>query len=289
MYLMERYTLPNGWDNRRYYFLIRSQSKIKANGGSKMDYGLQGKIALVTGTGSQTGMGKAVCLRLAQEGCDIISASRDFEGAKQTAAEVKALGRKAIALKVDVSRSAEVNEMVKEALQEFGKIEILVNAAGLIAVPGKSFMETDPAVWEKDLAVNLFGTMNCAKAVISGMVERKYGKIINYSSITAKAGGADSYSISKAAVLAFTRGLASQFGPSNINVNAIAPGMVKTKLFGPIGEAESQRFERWASRPPLRRIQTVEDMANTTAFLASDVSKNITGQCIQVDSGLVMW
>ena len=253
-----------------------------------MDYGFQGKIALVTGTGSQTGMGKAVCLMLAKEGCNVVSASKNFEGAKQTAAEAKALGRKAIALKVDVSKGAEVDEMVKAALKEFGKIDILVNAAGVIAAIGKGLMETNQDTWDKDMGVNLYGTMNCAKAVIPGMVERKYGKIINFSSITAKAGGPDSYSISKAAVLAFTRGLASQFGPSNINVNAIAPGMVKTELFGEITEVQNQRFERWASRPPLRRIQTVEDMATAAAFLASDVSKNITGQCIQVDSGLVM-
>ena len=98
-----------------------------------MDYGLQGKIALVTGTASQVGMGKAICLTLAKEGCDIISADIDLEGAKQTAAAVKALGRKAIALKVDVAKSSEVEEMVKAALKEFGKIDILVNTAGLIA------------------------------------------------------------------------------------------------------------------------------------------------------------
>ncbi len=120
------------------------------------------------------------------------------------------------------------------------------------------------------------------------MVERKYGKIINFSSMVAKMGGAGSYAASKAAVLAFTRGLATQFGPSGINVNAIAPGMVKTKFFGEIGERQNKMFEDVAKMAPLRRNQTVEDMANTVAFLASDVSRNITGQCIQVDSGMVM-
>ena len=252
-----------------------------------MDYKLQGKVALVTGTASQVGMGKAICLTLAKEGCDIISADIDLEGAKQTAEEVKALGRNAISLKVDVAKSSEVEEMVKAALKEFGKIDILVNTAGLMAKIGVTFMESKPEMWEKDIAVNLYGTMNCAKAVVSGMVERKYGKIINFSSIAAKQGGPSSYSAAKAAILALTRGLATQFGPSGINVNAIAPGIVKTNLFA--GDKNANlAYEGLAARMPLRRIQTVEDIANAVAFLASDVSRNITGQCIQVDSGLVM-
>ena len=147
-----------------------------------MDYGLQGKIALVTGTASQVGMGKAICLTLAKEGCDIVSADIDLEGAKQTAAAVKTVGRKAIALKADVAKSSEVEEMTKVALKEFGKIDILVNTAGLKAMIGVPFMESKQETWEKNIAVNLYGTMNCAKAVIPGMIERKYGKIINFSS-----------------------------------------------------------------------------------------------------------
>ena len=253
-----------------------------------MDYLLQGKTALVTGTASQVGMGKAICLTLAKEGCNIVSADINLEGAKQTAAAIKVLGRSAIALKVDVTKSSEVQEMVKAALKEFGKIDILVNTVGLMAMIGVPFWESKQEIWEKDIAVNLYGAMNCAKAVIPGMVERKYGKIINFSSIAAKLSNPDSYAAAKAAILAFTRGLATQFGPSGINVNAIAPGMVKTNLFGDIGDGTDPRFERAAARMPLRRIQTVEDIANAVAFLASDVSKNITGQCIQVDSGLVM-
>ena len=253
-----------------------------------MDYGLKGKIALVTGTASQVGMGNAICLTLAKEGCDIISADIDFEGAKQTAAAVKALGRKAIALKADVAKSAEVDEMVKAALKEFGKIDILVNNAGLNAGIGVPFMESKEEIWQKDISVNLYGTMNCAKAVIPGMVERKYGKIINFSSIAAKSGYPSSYSSAKAAVLAFTRGLATQFGPSGINVNAIAPAVVKTKFFAGIGESANKMLENAAARAPLRTIQTVEDIANAVAFLASDVSKNITGQCLQVNSGSLM-
>ena len=253
-----------------------------------MDYGLLGKIALVTGTASQVGMGKAICLTLAKEGCDIVSADIDLEGAKQTAASVKALGHKAIALKADVAKSFEVDEMVKAALREFGKIDILVNTAGGNFELGVSFMESKQEMWAINLAVNLYGTMNCAKAVIPGMVERKYGKIINFSSISAKMGRPSSYGAAKAAVLELTRGLATQLGPSGINVNAIAPGVVPTKFFSALGERANKLFEDMAALTPLRRNQTVDDMANAVAFLASDISKNITGQCIQVDSGLVM-
>jgi NAD(P)-dependent dehydrogenase (short-subunit alcohol dehydrogenase family) len=256
----------------------------------KMDYGLKGKVALVTGTASQVGMGNAICLVLAKEGCDIVSTDIDLEGAKKTAAAVKGLGRKAIALKANIAKSSEVDEMVKVALKEFSKIDILVNTAGLTAMAGKPFLESKQETWEKDLAVNLYGTMNCAKAVIPSMVERKYGKIINFSSIVAKLGvDLSSYSAAKAGVSAFTRALATQYGPSGINVNAIAPGMVKTKFFEEFGEEPvTQMFAGVASMAPLRRNQTAEDIANAVAFLASDVSRNITGQVLQVDSGLVM-
>ena len=250
-----------------------------------MDYMLQDKVALVTGTASQIGMGQAICLTLAEEGCNIVSADIDLEGAKQTAAAVQALGRKAISQKVDVAENSEVEEMVKAALKEFGKIDILVNTAG--SSQGVRFMASRKEMWEKDIAVNLYGTMNCAQSVIPGMIERKYGKIINFSSIAAKQGGG-SYASAKAAVLAFTRGLATQFGPSGINVNAIAPGVVATKFFVDMGEGANKMFEEMAARVPLRTIQTVEDIANAVVFLASDVARNITGQCIQVDGGLVM-
>jgi NAD(P)-dependent dehydrogenase (short-subunit alcohol dehydrogenase family) len=179
--------------------------------------------------------------------------------------------------------------MAKAALKEFGKIDILVNTAGLNAGMGLQFMQQQQQVWEKDFAVNVYGTMNCAKAVIPGMVERKYGKIINFSSIVAKlAGGPGSYGPAKAAVLAFNRGLANQYASSNINVNAIAPGMVRTKFFDAIGERADKMFESMANMAPLKRNQTTEDIAIAVAFFASDVSKNITGQCLQVDSGMVM-
>ncbi len=253
-----------------------------------MELGFEGKVALVTGTASQVGMGKAISLTLAKEGCDIIASDIDLEGAKKTADDVKALGRKAIALKADVVNEDEVDEMVKAALKEFGKIDILINTAGLSAGGGVPFLESGKDRWQKDIDVNLYGTMNCSKAVLPGMIEHKYGKIINFSSIAAKIGPLGSYSAAKAGVSAITRGLATQFGPDGINVNAIAPGMVQTKFFDSLGDRVAQMFKGMAERVPMRRIQTVEDIANAVAFLASDVTKNITGQTLHVDSGLVM-
>jgi len=257
-----------------------------------MDYGLKGKVALVTGTASQVGMGKAICLTLAKEGCDIVSTDINLEGAKQTADAVKALGRKCIALQVDVTKGADVDAMVKAAQKEFGKIDILVNNAGGNMIMGTPFLEQNSDLRNKDIALNLYGTMNCSKAVVVGMAERKYGKIINFASIVAKLGigGPGSYAASKAAVISFTRGLATQFGPSNINVNAIAPGMLNTNFFAALpGKVQTAMFAEVAGMAPLKRNQEVSDIANTVAFLSSDVSRNITGQCIQVDSGLVMF
>jgi NAD(P)-dependent dehydrogenase (short-subunit alcohol dehydrogenase family) len=256
----------------------------------RMDYGLKGKVAVVTGTASQVGMGHTISLTLANEGCDIVSVDMDLEGANKSAEAVRASGRKAIAVKVDVGKYAEVEEMAKVALKEFGKIDILVNTAGLNAGMGTPFLKQEQSIWEKDMTVNVYGTMNCAKAVLPGMIERKYGKIINFSSIVAKMSGPGSYAAAKAAVLSVTRGLAIQYGPSNINVNAIAPGMVQTKFFASLSDEKNERmFKDMAAMAPLKRNQTVDDMANAVAFLASDVSKNITGQCLQVDSGMVMY
>ena len=255
-----------------------------------MDYGLKGKVALVTGTASQAGMGKAISVTLANEGCDIISCDLDLAGAQKTADEVKALGRKAAAFKVDVTNDDAVKATVKTALAQFDKIDILVNTAGASAGGGKPFLEQNSDMWQKDISLNLYGTMNMSKAVVPGMVERKYGKIVNFASIAAKQPLLGSYSAAKAAVISVTAGLANTYGPSNINCNCIAPGVVGTNFFNAIPEERrKQMWEGMANRVPMRRIQTVEDIANAVAFLVSDVSKNITGQCIQVDSGLVMF
>ena len=251
-----------------------------------MDLGLTGKVALVTGAGSQKGFGKGIAIGLAKEGCDVIVADIDEEGAKQTAAIISNLGRKALAVKVDITSAAQVYEMVKTATARFGKIDVLVNNAGS-ASPGKPFWEKTEAEWDRDININLKGAMYCAKAVLPQMVARKNGKIISISSVAAKLGAPFSggYAAAKAGIIGLTRSLALEVSHLGINVNAIAPGLGLTNF---VKDDPPELINSLTERTPTRKTTTPEDIANTVAFLASDVSKNIVGQTISVDGGLAM-
>jgi len=246
-----------------------------------------GKVALVTGAGSQKGFGKGIALVLAKEGCDVIVADIDLEGAKQTASEIKTLGRKSLAVKADVADIGQVNEMVKTAMARFGKIDVLVNNAGS-ASPGKPFWEKSEADWDWDININLKGTMNCTKAVIGRMVEEKSGKIINISSVAVRLGApfAVSYAAAKSGVVGFTKSLALEVSHLGINVNCIAPGLGLTNF---VKNDPPELIDSLKERMPTRRTTTPEDIANTVAFLASDVSRNIVGQTISVDGGMSMY
>ena len=251
-----------------------------------MDLGFKDKVAMITGTASQIGIGKAIALTLAKEGCDIVSCDIDLAGAEKTADEVKDLGRKALALQVDIVIQASVQNGVKAALEEFGKIDILVNTAGAI-LPPKPFIESADEEWQKEIDINLYGTVHCCRAVLPGMVERKYGKIINFSSIAARIGGmASGYCVAKTGILNLTKSLATEFGPSGINVNGVAPGMVLTNLGG--GPLPPEVQESFKATVPMRKISTAQDIANAVAFLASDITGNITGQTISIDGGATM-
>jgi 3-oxoacyl-[acyl-carrier protein] reductase len=230
-----------------------------------MDLGLQGKVALVTGAGSPIGFGRAIALTLAQEGCDIVVNDIDLEGAKHTSAEVEASGRKAMALKADVSNRAEVNEMVKAALERFGRIDILVNNAGACSPP-KPFLEMTEAEWHADINSNLNGVLNCTAAVLPQMIERRSGKIINISSGAGIEGGAITpvYAAAKAGVIAFTKSIAQGAAPSGINVNNVAPGVANT---GFARQAPPGMLERFATNIPLGRLTEPRDIANMVAFL----------------------
>lgn len=249
-----------------------------------MNLGLKGKVALVTGAGSQIGFGKAIALALAKDGCDIIATDIDLEGAKKTAAEVEALGHKAMALKADITNGDEVNEMVKTALAKFGKIDILVNNAG--TAKGSPFAEATEEHWHINIDINLKGTWYCTKAVLPQMLKRKSGKIVNLSSGAARIGFVNSslYCAAKAGVIGLTRALAAEVGPSGINVNGIAPGMSDTG-FQVAVNATPQQKEYFISTVPMRRITTQQDIANMVVFLVSNAASDITGQTINVDGG----
>lgn len=245
-----------------------------------MDLGLKDKVALVTGAGSQIGFGKAIALTLAREGCDVIVNDINIEGAEQTAAEVKALGRKAMAIKADIRNKDEVDNMVKTALEEFGKIDILVNNAG---APG-AWPPTSEEAWDVSVNINFKGTWYVTNAVIPHMRERKSGKIVNFSSSIARSGIGGLYAAAKEAVIGLTKSWSRELGPLGINVNGVAPGMGDTG-FQIAAKATPEQKQRFISTVPMRRLTMPQDIANTVAFLVSDVSSDITGQTIQVDGG----
>jgi NAD(P)-dependent dehydrogenase (short-subunit alcohol dehydrogenase family) len=252
-----------------------------------MDLGLKDKVAVVTGVSSQIGFGRGVAVTLAKEGCNIVAADMDLEGAKKTSAEVEALGRKVIPVKVDVSNGAEVKEMVEAALAKFGKIDILVNNAGA-STPPKPFMEMTEAEWDRDININLKGVLYCSQTVLKHMIPRQSGKIVNISSLGAKTGGAgvSVYAAAKGGIMVFTKSLAAEMAPLGINVNAIAPGPGKT---GFAVQTTPELWEKLLSMVPLGRTTTPQDIASMVAFLVSDISSDIVGQTISVDGGMTMY
>ena len=249
-----------------------------------MESDLKDKVALITGAGSQIGFGKAITLALAREGCHVIATDIDLKGAQQTAAEAKALGRKAMAMKLDVANHAEAKKVAQAAIAELGRIDILVNNAGLCSGL-KPFIETTEADWDLDIGVNFKGVMNCTMAVLPGMIERKYGKIINISSGGGLDGGARgvTYAAAKGAVIIFTKSIAVEMAALGINVNAIAPGFADT---GFARSAPPGLIDRVLKTIPIGRLTDVQDIANAVVFLASGLSNDIVGQTIRV-SGTV--
>ena len=275
-------------------------------------YDLKGKVAIVTGAGRKLGIGRAIALRLAREGADVAVADicREFEefpdyglgmweGLKSTADEVSALGVRGLPLKVDVTDSQAVDEMVAQTMDAFGRIDILVNNAGGVVGP-MPVLWIEEAAWNKTLAINATGTFLCSQRVARTMIARREGgKIINISSIAGKgrAPALAAYCAAKAAVLALTRVLAFELAASGIQVNAVCPGEVDTDLqrWGwqleanfrgvPYDEVVSGEIEQI----PLGRLETTDDVANLVTFLASDQSDYMTGQAINVDGGIVMY
>jgi meso-butanediol dehydrogenase / (S,S)-butanediol dehydrogenase / diacetyl reductase len=251
-----------------------------------MDLNLKGKVALITGAGSQTGMGKAIALTLAKEGCEVVITDIDQEGLNKTAAEIKAAGSKVLAIKTNITKKTEVEDMIAKALKQLKVIDILINAAGA-GTPDKPFMAKSEEEWDMDINLNLKGAMYCIKATLPQMLARKSGKIVNISSVASKlcSPTASTYAAAKTGLIGFTRALAGEVAKAGVNVNAVSPGLTLTNFFKG-GDPEKLKF--FISMIPTGKANTAQDVANMVVFLASDVSANITGQNFSVDGGLTM-
>ena len=256
---------------------------------------LKDKIAIVTGAG--VGMGKAIALRYAKEGAHVVAAEINEATGQQTAAEVSAHDRRGLFVKTDMGKLSDINAMVAKAMETFGRIDILMNNAGV--TKKLDFFEVTEADWDWIHSVNAKGVFFCMQAVAREMAKNKSGRIVNIASIAGKGfrGTSNiSYAGSKGAVIAMTRIGASQLAKHNINVNSICPGATRTELYDQVMHeivkreniTEEQAIARMDASIPLRRSNTPDDIANMAAFLASDEARNITGQSFNVDGGL-MW
>lgn len=241
---------------------------------------LKNKIALVTG-GSR-GIGRAVCLRLSKEGCKVIvNYNTHRKQAEEVVRMIENAEGRGVSIKADVSRSKEVDQMVRAILEEFEHIDVLINNAGIL-INQPSTLDISEADWNRTMDVNLKGVFLCSKAIIPHMIERNRGRIVNVSSIAGKMGGTVGvhYSASKAGIIGLTMALARELAPHNITVNAVAPGVVDTELL-------SLDFkERARNSIPLGRIALPEDVAATILFLVKN--GYITGEVVNVNGGRYM-
>lgn len=270
---------------------------------------LSGRVALVTG-GSR-GLGRADALALARAGADVVIVDIQVESdestetaeqygvlaqvakaqgivyTEQTAQEIQALGRRAAAIKCDVTDREQVRSAVDRAVEEFGSVDILVNNAGTLDHAAQ-FLDQNPELWERDLRVNLTGGFNCAQAVWPHMRERKWGRIVNMASVAGTLGGFGqaSYSTTKAGILGLTRTLALEGGRHGITANAIVPGVIGTEAFNFANPAMNERI---VNRTVLKRPGEPEDVANAICFLCSDLAKYITGVELNVSGGVELF
>ncbi len=245
---------------------------------------LEGKTALITG--AARGIGKAIALRFAAEGCNIAFTDLEInEAAKETEKELTALGVKAKGFASNAANFDDTHKVVDEIVKEFGRIDVLVNNAGI--TKDGALKRMSEADWDAVIAVNLKSVFNFTKAVQPFMWKQASGSVINMSSVVGVSGNANqiNYSASKAGIIGITKSAAKEMGMRGIRHNAVAPGFIITEMTGVLPEAVKKQ---WESQIPLRRGGTPEDVANTCVYLASDLSSYVTGQVIAVCGGMNM-
>lgn len=243
------------------------------------------KVSIVTGAGA--GIGEAIALALAGEGAHVSAWDLDGNRAEKVASKIREIGRKSLAIQMDVANAQQVNTSVERVLREYGRIDILVNNAGICQTIS-SIEKIEEKDWDQILAVNLKGTFLCSRAVMGIMKGQKSGKIINMGSLGGKVGGiavGAHYAASKAAVMCFTKSLAKELAPYGVHVNAISPGIIETDMTRMITGGDWRGF---LATIPLGRIGRVEEVAKVAVFLASDDASYLTGEIIDVNGGILM-
>ena len=250
----------------------------------KSNFSLANQVAIVTGGG--TGIGRSIALEFAEFGADVVVSSRKLENLERVADEVKARGRHALAIQADITKKTDIDHLVQKVMEEFGRIDILVNNGGVGSpVP---IIEVDEDEWDLIMDTNLKGTYFCCQAVGQRMIEQKKGNIINITSGDGKrvsGGRGTSYNVAKAGAIMLTQCLAWDFGKHNIRINSIAPGFTRTKMIQPY-LSDPETLKMIESKRPLGRIGEPDEIASAALFLASDASSYITGQTINVCGGV---
>lgn len=243
----------------------------------------EGKVAVVTG--AARGIGQAIAGKLAQEGADVVICDLQAEWLAETAGIVEGLGRKALPLAVDVGDGDAVNACIAEVVKVFGKVDIMVNNAGI--TKDTLLVRMSDEDWDAVLRVNLKGTFLFSRAVAKHMMKQRSGAIVNIASISGIIGtaGQANYAASKAGVIALTKSTANELAARGVRANAIAPGFISSKMTDALSEDVRNQY---LSRIPLGRFGTVEDIANAVVFLASEQSSYLTGQTLNVNGGMVM-
>jgi len=244
---------------------------------------LSGKVALVTGAAQ--GIGKAIAMLLARNEADVVVSDINLEKAQETANEIQGMGRRSVAIKVNVADLKDVERMVEAIVEQFGRIDILVNNAGITR--DRLILRMTEEDWDAVLDVNLKGTFNCTKAAIRYMSKQKSGKIVSIASVSGEMGnpGQANYAASKAGVIGFTKTIAREFAGRGINVNAIAPGYIQTPMTDAVPEKTKEELKRMI---PMERLGKPEDVAQAVLFLVSENSSYITGQVLNVNGGIYM-